>query len=283
MNISFIFFGEDAFSLVVLQSLVKSDLNLNPLAVVMLEPISRSGERLASYCNQHGIRLIKTSDVSSQEFIKLIEGCSFDILITAHFQKILPKVVFNGAKVGALNLHPSLLPKFRGMSPQHWPLIFNEQETGVSVHFIESDVDSGNIVKQVRIPLSPDIYIHQLQKKMLIVYQSIMLEAIKLLISGHRGSRQNIELGSYFHKIKSADMQISIEKGYRYAYGQIRAFSFPYDGASFGGLRIMRASPLNLIDCPDLTSQVGLIQHNSRLYLCFKDGVLELEKWKKYD
>ena len=283
MNISFIFFGEDAFSLVVLQSLLKSDLNLNPLAVVMLEPISHSGERLVSYCNQRGISLIKTSDISSREFISLIEGWSFDILITAHFQKILPKAIFDSARFGALNLHPSLLPKFRGMSPQHWPIILNEQETGVSVHYIESDVDSGNIIKQVKIPLSPNIYIHELQKKMLIVYETIMVEAIKLVISGHKGSKQNIEHGSYFHKIKSDDMQISIEKGFRYAYGQIRAFSFPYDGASFGGLRIMKASPLNSIDYPDLTFQIGIISDNSRLYLCFKDGVLELEKWKKDD
>jgi methionyl-tRNA formyltransferase len=283
MNISFIFFGEDAFSLVVLQSLVNSDLNLNPLAVVMLEPVSHSGGRLVSYCNQHGIRLIKTSDITSQEFMRLIAECNFDLLITAHFQKILPKVIFDRARLGALNLHPSLLPKFRGMSPQHWPIIFNELETGVSIHYIESDVDSGNIVKQVRIPLSPDIYIHQLQQKLLIVYQSVMLEAVKLVIGGYKGSKQHVQFGSYFHKIKSADMKISIDKGCRYAYGQIRAFSFPYAGASFGGLRIMMASPLNAINYPDLASKVGLFSIDSRLYLCFKDGILELNKWKKDD
>lgn len=283
MGINFIFFGEDAFSLVVLQSLVNSDLNLNPLAVVVLEPVSHSGERLISYCNQHGIHLIKTSDVSSGEFIKLIEGFCFDLLVAAHFQRILPKVVFGRARLGALNLHPSLLPKFRGMSPQHWPIILDEHETGVSVHYMESDVDSGNIIKQVRIQLSPDIYIYQLQKKMLMVYQSIMLEAVKLVISGYKGRKQNVEHASYFHKIRSADMQISIAMGCRYAYGQIRAFSFPYAGAIFEGLRVMKASPLSSFECSNMRSQVGLISDNSRLYLCFKDGILELEKWKKDD
>jgi len=280
----FIFFGEDVFSLVVLESLVNAGLNLKPLAVVMLEPISVSGQRLVAYCKDSDIALIRTSSVRSDEFLTHFDDVKFDLTISAHFQRILPAQLFKRARIGGINLHPSLLPKYRGMSPQHWPIVLGDASTGVTVHYIDEGVDTGRIVRQVSIPLEPDIYIHELQKKFMEVYKTIMVEAVKHAITGELGKLQEIDGGTYFHKVSDEDMKIRLDQGMRRAYGLIRAFSFPYAGARFQDIRIMKATPVLNSDLLSELRKSGLKQglgtKSDLLYLCFEDGALEVNKWR---
>ena len=280
---SFIFFGEDVFSLAVLESLVEGRLALQPLATVMLEPSSVSGRRLVEYCEKRGIPLIKTRSVRSGDVLTQFDELEYDLIVSAHFQRILPARIFGRARVGALNLHPSLLPKYRGMSPQHWPIILGDAETGVTVHRIDEGVDTGRIMRQVRIPLDPEIYIHQLQTKFLDVYRTIMIEAVERLLSGDAGEEQATADISYFHKIQASDMEIKAEMDVVRAYSLVRAFSFPYPGARFGDLRILKARPLiNEELWRELqisANSHSLQQRGASRYLILKDGALELIKW----
>jgi methionyl-tRNA formyltransferase len=280
---SFIFFGEDVFSLAVLESLVEGRLALQPLATVMLEPSSVSGRRLVEYCEKRGIPLIKTSSVRSGDILAQFDELDYDLIVSAHFQRILPARIFGRARVGALNLHPSLLPKYRGMSPQHWPIILGDPETGVTVHRIDDGVDTGRIMRQVRIPLDPDIYIHQLQTKFLDVYRTIMIEAVGRLLSGDSGEEQAAADISYFHRIQESDMEIKAEMDVVRAYALVRAFSFPYAGARFGNLRILKARPLKNEELRKelqiSANSHSLQQRGGSRYLILKDGALELIKW----
>jgi methionyl-tRNA formyltransferase len=280
---NFIFFGEDAFSLVVLKSLVEGCEGLRPVAAVMLEPLSVSGLRLAAYCESSNIPLIKTRSVKSEEFLVLLDGLAYDLVVITHFQRVLPARIFSRAKIGALNLHPSLLPKYRGMSPQHWPIILGDIETGVTVHCIDEGVDTGRIIRQVRIPLDPDTYIHELQAKFLDVYRTIMIEAVERLLSGEMGLEQSATGASYFHKIHESDMKISLEMGVTRAYALVRAFSFPYDGAQLGNIRIMKARPASdevWLGSKGSAGPIGLHTIETRRYLILKDGALEITKWR---
>ncbi len=283
LPLNFIFFGEDTFSLAVLQSLVDSGLDLWPLAVAILEPISVSGRRLAAYCEDRGISFIKTRSVCSDEFLAQFDAMVFDLVICAHFQRILPVRLFGRARLGALNLHPSLLPMYRGMAPQHWPIILGDAETGVTVHSIDEGVDTGRVLRQVRIPLEPDIYIHELQKKFLSAYRIIMVEAVQCLIAGYEGEVQPADGGAYFHKIRESDMDITPEMGVKRTYGLVRAFSFPYHGARFQNLRIMKAKPVDEVLWIELRKSVqpaSLLVREGGHYLVLKDGALEITKWK---
>lgn len=279
----FIFFGEDAFSLNVLESLVDSCLPLQPIATVMLESMTVSGGRLAAYCQSHCIPVITTSSVRSDEFFSQIGKFDYDLIISAHFQRILPARIFSRARIGALNLHPSLLPKYRGMSPQHWPIVLGEPETGVTVHRIDEGVDTGRIMRQVRIPLDPNMYIHELQTKFLAVYRTIMVEAVGLLLAGGQGEVQSVADTSYFHKIQEADMEINVEMDVALVYSLVRAFSFPYPGARFDTIRIMKAKPVSeelWTELQKSTDSTGLQTISGVRYLVLKDGAIELIKWR---
>ena len=170
------------------------------------------------------------------------------------------------------------------MSPQHWPIIHGDSNTGVTVHLIDEGVDTGNILCQEFIDLSPDIYIHELQKKLLIVYKTIVVNAVEKLINGSRGIVQpSLDL-PYFGKIKDEDMVIHFDTPIDRAYGMIRAFSFPYQGARFENIPIMKAIPASgdIIDYFNNSIEAfGIHERNSSVYLVLKDGVLELIKWSK--
>jgi methionyl-tRNA formyltransferase len=280
----FIFFGEDVFSLVVLESLVNSNLNLKPLFVVMLHPVSTSGQRLVKYCDDQGIPVLQTKSVRSDEFLTHFDGLRFELIISAHFQRILPGKLFSKARLGGVNLHPSLLPKYRGMSPQHWPIVLGDAETGVTVHLIDEGVDTGNILRQESIVLSRDIYIHELQKKLLSVYKTIMVDAVSQLILGDKGCAQPSEGAAYFDKIKEEDMIINLDAGVDRVYGIIRAFSFPYQGARFENLRIMKAVPVSndiLIEIKESSATLGIWRKGKSVYLILVNGVLELTRWNQ--
>ena len=285
-NKRFIFFGEDVFSLAVLESLVDCRLALQPVATVMLEPISVSGRRLVEYCENRGISLINTRSVRTEDFIAQFEELDYDLIVSAHFQRILPPRIFRRARFGALNLHPSLLPKYRGMSPQHWPIILGDAETGVTVHSIDDGVDTGRIMRQVRIPMEPEIYIHQLQIKFLSVYRTIMVEAVERLFFGESGEEQPATDISYFPKIQDSDMEIKDEMDVTNAYSLIRAFSFPYSGARFENIRILKAKPVDgelWKELKNSANSPALQQRGMSQYLILKDGALELIKWKLYE
>jgi methionyl-tRNA formyltransferase len=169
------------------------------------------------------------------------------------------------------------------MAPQHWALIFGEAETGVTVHRIDEGVDTGRIMRQVRIPLDPDMYIHELQTRFLAVYRSIMIEAVELLLSGEQGEEQPAAGASYFHKIQEADMEIHAWTGVARAYSLIRAFSFPYPGARFDGIRIMKAKPVSEEFWAGLqkSASAPVVQTvGTNRYLILSDGALELIKWR---
>ena len=279
----FVFFGEDVFSLAVLESLVDGRLALQPVATVMLEPISVSGRRLVEFCENRGIPLIKTRSVQTEDFLAQFDELGYDLIVSAHFQRILPTRIISRARLGALNLHPSLLPKYRGMSPQHWPIILGDVETGVTVHRIDDGVDTGRIMRQVRIPLDPEIYIHQLQVKFLAVYRSIMIEAVERLLSGDLGEDQPAADISYFHKIQDSNMEIKTEMGVSRAYSLVRAFSFPYSGARFGDISILKAKPVDGKLWKELkisANSPAIQQRGVSRYLILKDGALELIKWR---
>jgi len=280
---TFVFFGEDAFSLAVLTSLVEHQTLVRPLAVVVLDPVNVSGQRLVTYCEHLSIPVIQTQTVRSEDFLIKFDEMNFDFIITAHFQRILPARIFKRARIGALNLHPSLLPKYRGMAPQHWPVLSGDVETGVTVHHIEEAVDTGRIIRQERISLDENIYIHELHLKFLVIYRTIMVEAIERLLSGERGEEQQEVGASYYGKIRDSDMELSVHMSVQQAYAKIRAFSFPYPGARFEDIRIMKAIPVDnwaFMELKKSTSSRGLHTCGGARYLILESGALELTKWR---
>lgn len=285
-ELNIIFFGEDSFSAVVLNSLL-----INGFKVVMVAtPIYDNYlyKRLEQLTDKYQIPLFRVSDINEKSFVVNVKNFRPDLIVTAHFEKLLKYDLIQTPSLGCINLHPSLLPKYRGMAPQHWPIINGDRETGVTVHFIEEGIDTGDIILQKKITIAEDVYVSDLQQMMLPIYKTIVVDAINALQNSDcLFIKQEIQLGTYFKKLKVEDTIISHDFSKKEAYNLIRAVSKPYMGARFGNYKIWKAH--YLIDEIETISKminekVGIIKNETeRHFLSLKDGVLEITDFEIID
>jgi methionyl-tRNA formyltransferase len=119
-----------------------------------------------------------TKSVNHQESLDIIKSYNPDLLISIAGNQIFKKPLINLAPKGCLNLHTALLPKYRGLMPSFWVLKNNEQETGVSVFFIDEGIDSGPIVVQKKISITKNMSQEDLIKKSKKIGMDAIIEAI---------------------------------------------------------------------------------------------------------
>ena len=277
-----VFFGEDSFSAIVVYSLIKNGYDV----VMIATPYYHNYlyKRLELIAQQNKIEFSREQDIHAPAFIRRIKALNPDLLIIAHFEKLIQSELIKLPKLGCLNLHPSLLPAYRGMAPQHWPIINGDKETGITVHYIEEGIDTGNIVVQKKLPLKPDTYVATLQKDMLPIYSTIMVEAVKKIENGRgEGIPQRIEEGSLFGRFKLKHAVIGIDTKKEYAYNLIRAISKPYMGARFGEYILWKASIPSKDDEVKLLQRfpvVGLHFDKKTTYLTLQDGMLIIDSYE---
>ncbi len=279
------FFGEDAFSVTVLDSLVKCGHSVLAAYCPVYNNIIY--KRLEGYCGTNSICFKRLSDFTDSSFIKELKELDLDLIVVCHFQKILIKELIDIPKFGSINLHPSLLPLYRGMSPQHWPIINGDSETGVSIHFIDEGVDTGDIIIQEKVLIDNDTYVFDLQNRMKKVYATIVKDALKLIENQKKAFiKQSHLAGSYYGKLKKRECEINLEMSCLDAYNLIRAVSFPYYGARYNDLIVWKARVVDKDKIPNvemIDKTLGLVEIKNEKYIQFKDGVLNIEKSEKYE
>ncbi len=230
MNV--VVFGEDIYTAIVVESLVE---NGHPV-LLMITPDRPDKNHLIleETATKLNIEFVKDDNVNSENIRKRIEKVKPDLIITAHLRKILSKEIFSLAAKGAINVHPSLLPKYRGLSPQHQAILHGDDESGVTVHYIDEDVDTGEIIIQKKFGVAKDDYILQVQTKMLAIYKEIVVEALRLLESASfKPIKQDLTQISYFGPLKRSDREIDLSKSRQEVYNLVRAVSLPYKGAFY--------------------------------------------------
>jgi len=280
MNI--VFFGEDSFSNVVLQSLIDDGHKI--LCVVCPKYENMEHIRLQQTSINNGIPFLREFDVNSKQVENHLKGFNPEIFVSAHFKKLLKENLIKIPKFGGINLHPSLLPFYRGMSPQHWPIINGERQTGVTVHFINTEADKGDIILQKELEIEDHWYVTDLQKRLLEIYKTIVRDAVRIVQLGDgKYIRQDHLEGTYYGPLKNKDCQIDINGSLLNAYNLIRAVSKPYRGAQIDNYIIWRANiadekTVTLIDNSSVKKGVHFTGNGN--FIKFDDGILLINKYE---
>jgi len=234
-------FGEDTFTSAVIESLISNGHKV--LIIITPDYFNKKDKVLEETANRHNIEFVKEENVNSEKVKDLLIKIKPDLIISAHLRKILHKEIFSQAAKGAINIHPSLLPKYRGLSPQHQAILHGDDESGVTVHYIDADVDTGEIILQKKFPISGNDYILSVQTKMMAIYKTIAVEAIGLLEDiSFRPQEQDLTQVSYFGPLKKTDREIDLSKSKQEVYNLVRAVSLPYKGAFYKNYTIWVAN-----------------------------------------
>jgi len=233
-------FGEDIFTATAINSLIANGHRIK----LIVSPFYENNwyKTLEEIANKHDILFLREKDVNSLIVENEIKSLNPDLLVSVHLRKILHKQIFSIPQRGAINVHPSLLPKYRGLSPQHQAIIHGDSISGVTIHFIEEDVDTGNIIIQERFSIEQSDYIFDVQLKVLKIYQTIFVKALELLSEdNYSGELQRSDNVSYFGPIKKVDRLIDLNKPKNVIFNLIRALSKPYKGAFIDNITFWRA------------------------------------------
>jgi methionyl-tRNA formyltransferase len=143
------------------------------------------GSEVAGLAERYSLPILKPDKIRSPEFLAELGSFAPDLIIIAGFGRILPKEVLSAARILPINVHTSLLPKFRGASPVEGAILAGEAETGVTIMRVTERMDAGPILLQRTIQLAPDETQRTLKAKLAELGGSALLEALSLLKSGH--------------------------------------------------------------------------------------------------
>lgn len=224
-----VFLGSSAFALPALQALAGE--RKHELALVVTQPDKpkgRSGKPVPTPVGELaaklGIRILKPENINKSEIRDKLAETNPDILVTASFGAIIGKKIRELAPFGAINIHPSLLPRYRGASPIQSALLAGDKETGISIFRLEARLDAGPILLQERLKILPKEN-HTALEQRLAISSAALLKKYLAEPDSYPTRPQSESLASYCGKIEKKDLLIDWSQPAEAIHNRIRAFS----------------------------------------------------------
>lgn len=180
---------------------------------------------------QHGLPLLQPEKVKESIFQEVLKKFNPDLFVVVAYGQILPKSILEIPKYGAINVHASLLPKYRGAAPIAWAILRGEKVTGVTTLMMDEGMDTGDILLQRSIPIGEDETRETLQEKLTALGAQVLLETLERIKAGNlHPIPQDPLRATYAPPLKKMDGSIDWRKEALEIDRQVRAFN-PWPGA----------------------------------------------------
>lgn len=183
-KLNIIFLGTPDFAVDTLRTLIENKYNV---VGVITAPDRKSGRgqkvsqsAVKDYAVSQNLRLLQPTNLKSEEFLTELKSLNANLQIIVAF-RMLPKAVWQMPKYGTFNLHASLLPNYRGAAPINWAIINGENKTGVTTFYIDEKIDTGEIIMQEEIMISPAENAGSLHDKLMTIGSSLVLKTVKAI------------------------------------------------------------------------------------------------------
>jgi methionyl-tRNA formyltransferase len=190
-------------------------------------------DSVAELTELHGIPTITPDNPNTPEVIAQIRALQPDIFFSFYYREMLKRELLEIPKHGALNMHGSLLPKYRGRVPVNWAIIHGEKETGATLHYMTEKPDNGAIVAQQAVPILPDDTALQVFLKVSVAAEMALNACLPDLLAGRaKAVKQDLSKGGYFGGRKAEDGVIDWSQSAQAIHNLVRAVAPPYPGAT---------------------------------------------------
>ncbi len=196
---------------------------------------------------QSGLPVYQPERLAPEEWKVLVETTA-DVLVVVAYGKILPPWLFNLPPHGAINVHASLLPRYRGAAPVSWAIVRGEIRTGVTTMRIDRGMDTGDLLLQNAVEIGPEETAAELQDRLAAMGADLLAETLDGLETGQvRPRPQDPQLASYAPMLRKSDGEIDWSRSSRQIFNRVRGFdpwpgTFTYRSGSL--LRILKARPV---------------------------------------
>ena len=187
---------------------------------------------VAKLCTDQNIPYITPHANELVNLVPKLQALAPDYIFSFYYRHMIPAQILACAKIAALNMHGSLLPKYRGRAPVNWAVLHGETQTGASLHIMETKPDAGDIVGQSAVSIGPDETATDVFAKVSQAAVAVIKQVLPNLIQGQVPRQANeLQKGSYFGGRKPADGQIHWNQRAMQVHNLVRAVAPPYPGA----------------------------------------------------
>lgn len=285
-RISTIFMGTSDFAVPILESILSID--YIDLKKIITQPDKKVGRKkiltstpVKIYSNKIGVEILQPKKIKSIDFIEKIKNIKPDLIIVVAYGQIVPSEIIKIPKYGCINIHASLLPKYRGASPIQTAILNGETETGITIMKIDSGLDTGDIISQEKIEIKKDDTSKTLHDKLSILGAKLLVKTLPDYLAG------NIKLAPQDDSKASETKILNRKKGEidfkkktaREIERQLNAFT-PWPGIytlfQNKKLKILELKGEDVIN--PLIPIGKLYEYKKNLIINCKDGSLILEK-----
>jgi methionyl-tRNA formyltransferase len=187
---------------------------------------------VAATAADYGITAITPADANTPDLQSRISDLQPDFIFSFYYRSMLGAPLLRIARRGALNMHGSMLPKYRGRAPVNWAILRGERETGATLHYMVERADAGEIVDQLAVPILRDDDAREVFAKVTVAAETVLTRSLPGLIAGTAPRRiQPIEPGQYFGRRRPEDGRIDWAWPAEQIHNLIRAVAPPFPGA----------------------------------------------------
>jgi len=247
-----VFFGTPTFAVPTLKSLIANNENI---LLVITQPDKPKGRGknvqsppIKEIAIEKGLKVVQPEKIKDEKFIETLKKLNPEIAIVVAYGKILPKEILGIPILGCINLHASLLPKYRGAAPIQWALIKGEKITGVTTMLIDEGLDTGPILLQKEVPIDDDDNAQSLSEKLALIGADLVIETIDKLRRGLITPIPQTGQISYAPLLKKEDGKIDWKKSAIEIFNLIRGtYPWPCAYCYFKNerLKIIKAQPID--------------------------------------
>ena len=220
-------------------------------------------DELSRLAAAHEVPLLvqpRKQSASYDQFVGQVQALAPDLIVVNSYSMLLHPEILEIPRLGCVNLHPALLPKYRGSNPLQWVIINNESETGVTMHYMNSRFDAGDIIAQRRVPIGPEDTWLDVRARVADATRELLREEIpRVLAQKNDRIVQNEAEASSFTRRRPEDGKIDWSLSARDIHNLIRALVAPMPGAFYylGGEKIVLDKYLSLAEVADLKRKLS--------------------------
>ena len=278
-----VFMGTPDFAIPSLEKLINSKYEVVGVATGPDKPRGRglalSESPVKRFSKEHDLKTLTPQNLKSDDFLHSLKELTPDLLVVVAF-RILPERVFSLPPLGTVNVHASLLPKYRGAAPINWALMNGETKTGLTTFFIQKKVDTGDLLLQKEVDILPEENFGQLHDRLAKLGADLLLQTVDLIEKGEaKPTKQDHTSATPAPKISREHCQIDWSNEAIRIKNRIRglsptpaAFTF-YKGRI---LKIRKAEVIGETPFPDGFGEVVQADGREKIWIKTGKGILSL-------
>jgi len=230
-----IFMGTPSFSIPFLEALLEEGIAISCVITQPDKPKGRGLKRVPppvkEFALKQGLKVLQPTRLKDPQVIKSIQDLDPEYIVVVAYGKIIPGEILSIPGKGCINVHPSLLPEYRGPSPIQQAILDGKTRTGITIMFLSEEMDAGDIILQEEIEISPEDTTATLTEKIMKVGPPLLIKALHGLETGElKPVPQQHELATYTRLIKKEDGLINWKDSAQTIYNKVRAYN-PWPGA----------------------------------------------------